>query len=615
MLGDTADKISESVSDSAIGRAFSAYDIENNDAVRSRIILFFSYLFSKLKLKNLQRKLMRGFSQSPLLSFIEYLKNRLLSSKMRQYGVMILSFGFYSFSMYLLGILSFPDYYKGSNISLGVSVLSLICSVPMLCSKKTLVECIFNSPFGFRFFNGVFGFRQENIYSEIKHKGKTTLSLVLGMLLGVSTFFVKTENMLFVIFLSILCLLVLASPEGGIVLLISFFPLCPEKLLLCFAFFIVFSYFFKIIRGKRTFKIELCDLSVIIYAAVILFGGIFSVRPTISFVNSLKLTVYMLLYFVCVNTIGSKKWISRVRTSFLFSLSLCLIVALAQSLALNSAHFLLEDNILTGTVISLFDSSDTLAFMIVICGFIPVSSFINAHNSLRRAFVLLIFSLELYCLYIINSPFAVLAFTVSVAVLLLIYSNRNIFLIILFAIMIPVSEYILPSSANQNITEFISYAKELLVSRISIWRSSLSMALDNFLGGIGKGVFPVLFPSYANEGDIAVQSPHNIYIKEIIETGIFGLLIFLIFLLLFFQSNRKVFRIKDRKIIPDTAVGLVGIIGILLCGFVYDVFSNDKIFLLFWLMISFNRATGRYNILRTREPVHNTNGGQFSCDV
>ena len=253
--------------------------------------------------------------------------------------------------------------------------------------------------------------------------------------------------------------------------------------------------------------------------------------------------------------------------------------------------------------------------MIVICGFIPVSSFINAHNSLRRAFVLLIFSLELYCLYIINSPFAVLAFTVSVAVLLLIYSNRNIFLIILFAIMIPVSEYILPSSANQNITEFISYAKELLVSRISIWRSSLSMALDNFLGGIGKGVFPVLFPSYANEGDIAVQSPHNIYIKEIIETGIFGLLIFLIFLLLFFQSNRKVFRIKDRKIIPDTAVGLVGIIGILLCGFVYDVFSNDKIFLLFWLMISFNRATGRYNILRTREPVHNTNGGQFSCDV
>lgn len=87
-------------------------------------------------------------------------------------------------------------------------------------------------------------------------------------------------------------------------------------------------------------------------------------------------------------------------------------------------------------------------------------------------------------------------------------------------------------------------------SRINFWNASLKMFTENPLTGIGQGNWPGLYPKYdgrsfsdATVGMNSAVNPHNEYLEILTEYGIWGFLIFTVFILkglyLLFNNTKK----------------------------------------------------------------------------
>lgn len=608
-FGKVADVITRGFSGSFLGRALTAYDAERKDADRGIVASAVTRLFGFVKIGKMRSAIMRGFDSSPILAFIKRLNVRLLTLRMRQYGVMTFTFGLFSVLMYILGVYAFSEAYVGSEISFAVGVIAVLISLPFMLSKKTLFECVSTGVFSKRIFEGLLGLRLEIDDNDIRHYGRSEIAFISGTLLGLSTFFVKVPVLLLSLLLILVICLVLNSPEGGLMLLVIGAPFVQVRYLAYFSMFAIFSYLLKALRGKRSFKIEFCDAAVLLYVIVVLFGGIFSVRPSVSFTYSVKLVSFILLYIVCVNVIVSGKWIKRMRNAFIFSCVSCVVIEIAQKFALLSTHFLFESSIASGQMTALFESPEQLSQMIVLCGFFAFSSFVRADNGLRRIFAFILICAEVYCLFATLSVLSVISFVIAFAVFLLLYSNKNIFTVLFFCVLAPVVDYIIPATWRSSLTVLKEAGSAQITQRLPVWRAALRMSTDHFLGGVGKGVFYVIYPGYVTERTANVSSAENVYLQEIIDTGIFGLAVFVICMVLFIQSCLKLNKLSTGSSMTDPDSGLCGIIGLLVLGLVSNIWQSDSIFLMFWMVMGYTAACRRSGLLHLRKHIGFEKGG------
>lgn len=125
--------------------------------------------------------------------------------------------------------------------------------------------------------------------------------------------------------------------------------------------------------------------------------------------------------------------------------------------------------------------------------------------------------------------------------------------------------------------------KSSVYSRMVIWKSSLKMASDNPVFGIGPGNFQTkylqyqqYYPSYP---EWAVPQPHNIYMAFWLQSGMIGLLSFIYISLL---SIRTTFKIKN---VALAAALLSGIFYVLFHGAVDTPFWKNDLSYIFWLFV------------------------------
>ena len=86
--------------------------------------------------------------------------------------------------------------------------------------------------------------------------------------------------------------------------------------------------------------------------------------------------------------------------------------------------------------------------------------------------------------------------------------------------------------------------------RLNIWKGTLQVAAasaKNVLVGTGPETFPYEFQTvrpqqlnYSSEWDFILNKPHNYYLELFVETGIFGLALYLILLIQMMQTQNKV---------------------------------------------------------------------------
>jgi O-antigen ligase len=126
--------------------------------------------------------------------------------------------------------------------------------------------------------------------------------------------------------------------------------------------------------------------------------------------------------------------------------------------------------------------------------------------------------------------------------------------------------------------------------RVMTWRGVLEMLRETWVGGIGVGqaAFEQLYPAFAYAGTELVPHAHNLAMQVLVETGISGLVILIIIILLFIQNCfefilRSVSPAEDKMTV---FAGLCGIISILVMGLFDHVWYNFRVFFLFWVMMA-----------------------------
>ncbi|NNT70774.1 tetratricopeptide repeat protein [Flavobacterium sp. IMCC34852] len=115
-------------------------------------------------------------------------------------------------------------------------------------------------------------------------------------------------------------------------------------------------------------------------------------------------------------------------------------------------------------------------------------------------------------------------------------------------------------SSSTDITQQYLYRlsdSKTLESRILFWENSMQMAKENPLLGVGLGNWQILFPKYGlnrfddyatANGESTLQRPHNDFIWILCETGILGLLAYLmIFGAIFYQLYSLIKSTTDSK--------------------------------------------------------------------
>jgi O-antigen ligase len=75
-------------------------------------------------------------------------------------------------------------------------------------------------------------------------------------------------------------------------------------------------------------------------------------------------------------------------------------------------------------------------------------------------------------------------------------------------------------------------------SRPTLWRNSLGIFRDHPLTGAGMGSFVTVYPAYQTEAtDLITEHSHNDYVEALAETGVFGGVLILAALILFFSTS------------------------------------------------------------------------------
>ena len=123
--------------------------------------------------------------------------------------------------------------------------------------------------------------------------------------------------------------------------------------------------------------------------------------------------------------------------------------------------------------------------------------------------------------------------------------------------------------------------------RMNVYHSSWQMFQDNVLLGIGCGnkVFREVYGLYMLSGFDAL-SAYSIYLETAVESGIFALIFYLLFIFFLLKNGIKAFfSCGDLKTRLYLTAGITGIIGVLSHGFVDTVYYRPQIQLIFWITV------------------------------
>lgn len=596
-LSRMTDFIYESISKSAFGRTLTNYDSECENAGKSEVFRFVGDIFKKFDFKPAKRMLQASIDNSYTLKSSSMLADKFLLSEVRQYGIFLFSFALFTMIGYVLNIFSAFNI-TADYTHLIFAFTLFIVSIPMLFSKKSLCGAVCDSRIASFLLFYILGINKEYMQRRgYKPLGKPLLPYILGLFAGILSFLVPPVKITLGFLYIILMYMILISPESGMLLTISFLPFLSGRWLALSVLYISFSFFIKVVRGKRIFRLELADFAIMAYAVVTIAGALFSVTPKYSFAFSIRNLIYIGSYFLLVNMVRTRPWVKRMTGAVIFSLLISVACGLIQKFAIGVDFILVEELVGSGSVQATFNSPDIFATYILLCIFFLFAMLLRTQTEIRLIFVFFLCVASVLCLYYTSSPFAWLAFLCTSILFFLIYSNRTIIFLLCSALIFPFAKYILPSEFISKISEMAVMATQAFEYKLKVWNITLLMMRDNLIGGGGNGTFSYLYNSYAAEGMESLSSAHNIYLQNAVELGICGLFTFLVIVFVFIQNNFSFFAKRGGgKSTAYAAAGFSGAFGLLLLGLVDNVWQDARVFLAFWIVLGLTMAIKRQSL-------------------
>ena len=366
----------------------------------------------------------------------------------------------------------------------------------------------------------------------------------------------------------------------------------PSLALAGIVFITFIGYFFKLLRGKRLFKFELIDATILLFAVILLFSGIFSAGGVGSLTAAIMSVILMLGYFLVVNLMRTAKWIKRCVSSLVLSSIIVAVIGVFEYLFGELNLSWLDRNYfpnIKGRVVSLFENSNVLGTYLIMVFPLALFLFVRQTKSGYKKFLFLGCVALLACNILTWSRGAWLAMLISCSVFFLIYSKKTFRFLVVFGLAIPLLPTILPDNV---VTRFLSIgdlADTSTMYRVYTWKGTLSAIKEHLFEGVGYGTeaYQSVYPSYAYTGMEGAEHSHSLFLQVLFAMGICGLIVLIAVLLFSFQQSSEFIRYeKNEESRLMVAAALSSLIAAIVMGLVDYIWYNYRVFFLFWIILA-----------------------------
>lgn len=558
------------------------------------------------KRSKLSTALSGRIENSLFLTLLRRAAHYLLGCRLKVIGTFILSFGAYAFIVELiLALLSNTASGLWHNIDIITSILIISSAFPLLLSDLSFAESLESSVIG-RFIIRFTGWDPASLPEFRSNLGHIKISCILGIVCGAFTYYISPIYYILAAAAVIGAAVIIRRPELGVILLFAVIPWLPTMLIAGLVIFTAFAYLIKLIRRQRLIRFEAADIMVCAFAVMTASGGVITLSPE-SLKPSLLMVCLIAGYFLTVNLMTSRAWLRRCACTAVVSGVLESLYSIVLYLTGGgySSDAWLDDEMfssLGGRAVGTLDNPNMLGEYLIFLIPVAFALFLSREEGMKSLSALFSCFVMGACLILTWSRGAWLGLMAGLLIFLLMWHHRSLWLILAGIASIPVLPSVLPASVVSRFTSIGNMSDSSTSYRVYIWRATVNMIADNPLSGIGagEGAWKRMYPFYTYNGIEAAPHSHNLYLQIWLELGVFGLIIFLAFLFLLYQSGFSMFvRTGKGNInsLPDidkkrsivlmrlTAAGpLCGIIAVLVQGLTDYSWYNYRLFLMFWLM-------------------------------
>lgn len=571
-----------------------AYDSLSVHTQSSRIARFFK-LSSKSKARLLTFKLRFAAKseQSLLLQALEQGANRFFRSSLRSMGIYCLSFGGFLVSLNLANNMPRLLHLDFSDTFLFGCILMLSSLFMLPVKSKSIAACLRDSRLISYFLLDVFTFKHITGAENERPHPYSGEFLFFGVVCGVVSYLTTPKLTAFLLFMAVLLYMVLTRPENGILMICLLLPFADIKILVFLILLTLISDVFKTLRGKRAFHFNLCSGVFVLFGVIALSAFVVSFDP-FGAAAGFGGTICVLLLAVLVITL--------IRSSLLAdkcfrTLSLSTLIAAVYSLY-GYITVLLSGVSGTSWLPTLAGSSSLhTAFSVssfacfLIC-MLPI--LLAGSRKEGKLFSLFAFFSVILCLFFTNSYYAVLAFSISLVIMMLLFHRQGLFTALLAVLalyginsFIPIKEIL-----RFDIHRFVSLPNEWVTMTAS-YRTGLQTFFQRlWFCGTGFGAEAVTNASdltgfhqvTAQAGASYTSLTMCLGVPLVVVSMLFGLVFFSRLLSYIYIPNRS----EEAK--HKCACLLCSLISFLIYAFFVDVTADFRLCLMLFLFLSLGSA-------------------------
>lgn len=558
-------------------------------------------ILDKIREKNFE-KLTNQKENSFLIRTCKYLLHNFLALNLRFIGVLFAT---------SLGVNIIYNMCVGGRIV--TSFVLLILALLMTIAPINVTDYLKGS-FLMKIFESFLGTTFSYDFYYVTKCGKSarlSCAVFFGLLSGLASSFIGPVYGILLLCGFLYAFLVLYKTEVGVFLTALAAPIIPTIPLSAMCVFTGFSLVVKAVTSKKfTWKFGKCEFFVMLMIVIYLVAGIFSFTMKKSLEIWAIYAVFMGFYFVIVNTLKTKKQFFDFLTILGISAFLVCAYGIMQYVFgwdINQAW--MDEEMFTDIkmrIYSTLENPNVLGEYILLMLPVTIGLMWTKKNVLAKIFYLGISGVLFLALILTFSRGCWIGLMLSAAIFVTLVAGK---LWGLLLIAIPVIPFILPESIVNRFLSIGDMKDSSTSYRVYIWLGTFLLLKDFWISGIGMGAeaFTRVYPFYSYNGVVAPHA-HNMFLQLMVETGIVGIVVFAIVLLVFFKELSKIHNLAGRKSEVSTMTVSIGaaVAGFLLQGVFDNCFYNFRVFMIFWLML----GAGVSALYAQKEYVENLAGGE-----
>jgi len=339
-------------------------------------------------------------------------------------------------------------------------------------------------------------------------------------------------------------------------------------------------------------RLDSTGLSIVIYIVVAFFAAFTSFSRMSSIKIALLTSLFMFTYFLFISLVNTKEKLNIILFALCSSALVTGLVGLYQKLSGKVDMTWIDQELFEGEklrVFSVFGNPNVYGEYLLLLIPIAIAAACITKKWIMKLYYLVVSAVLFANLGLTLSRGCYIGIAVAVFIFILFMEKR---LITFFSIGIFALPFVLPASVIERLASITNLADSSTSYRISIWQATIRMIKVYWYAGVGQGIdaYNAVYPYYAFN---AVSAPHShsLYLQVMIETGIFGMLVFLAVLVCFSKALVPFFyRTKKLSEKIFAAAMMSSVVGFLVQGVFDYVFYNYKVFLMFFIVLAIGCA-------------------------